>query len=124
MNGPPQKPDDGLLGVELAPHHPHGLEHGRERLLGIRHAQPGDIGRGSDGLLDHRPDSLDEVDLDTHAEHRGHDVREHHRGVHAVATDGLEGDLRAELRRVRDLEERVPLADRAVLRAVSVRPGA
>ena len=105
MNGPPQKPTTACSGVELGPHEPHGLEHGRERLLRIGHAQPGDVGRRPDRLLDDRPDALDELDLDAHAEHRGHDVREHHGGVHAVAPDGLEGHLGAELRRVRHLEE-------------------
>ena len=62
-----------------------------------------------------RADALDELDLDAHAEHRGHDVREHHSGVDVVAAYGLECHLGAELGRMCDFEERVPLADRAVL---------
>ena len=44
-----------------------------------------------------------------------HDVGEEHRRIDAVPAHGLQRHLRAQLRRARDLEERVPLADRAVL---------
>ena len=45
----------------------------------------------------------------------GHDVREHHGRVDVVAPHRLQRHLGAQLGLVRDLEERVALADRAVL---------
>ena len=49
------------------------------------------------------------------AEDGRHDVREEHRRVDAVPADRLERHLGAELRRAGELEERVALAQRAVL---------
>ena len=70
----------------------------------------------ADRLVDHRPDALDEPDVDPHPEHRGHDVREHHGRVDVVAAHGLQGHLRAQLGRMGDIEERVFLADGAIFR--------
>ena len=77
--------------------------------------QPLDVGRRPDRLGDHRPDVLDELDVDAHPEERQHDVREHHGRVDVVAAHGLERHLGAELWLLADLEEGVRLADLAVL---------
>ena len=50
-----------------------------------------------------------------HGDHRRDDVGEEHGGVDVVAAHRLERHLGAQLRRLGDLEERVPLAKRAVL---------
>ena len=94
---PAAEPDDGLLRSELLAHEPHRLEHGRERLLGLGDEEPLDVGERPDRLLDDRADALDELDVDAHRGDRGHDVREHHRRVDAVAADRLERHLGAEL---------------------------
>ena len=106
--------DERALRLELAADDPHRLQY---RLEGrrIRHAQPLDVGRRRDRRLDHRPDPLHELDADPHAENGGHDVREEHRRVDAVPAHRLQRHLGAELGRLGDLEERVALAERAVL---------
>ena len=111
---PAAEADDCLVGPERGADEPHGLEHRRERLLGIGHAQALDVGHRADRLVDHGADALDEPDVDPHAEHRGHDVREHHGRVDVVATHGLQRHLGAQLGRVGDIEERVLLADSAI----------
>ena len=107
--------DHRPVGVELAANEPHRLEHRRERLVRVGHPQALDVGRARDRPVDDRPDALDELDVDPHPDDRGHDVGEHHGRVDAVAANRLQRHLGAELRRVRDLEEPVALADRAVL---------
>ena len=113
MNGPPQKPTSALLVAELAAHDPDRFEDRPVRLG--RRADVSTSARRDDRLPDDRPDAFDELDVDAHAEHRRHDVREEHGGVDAVPPHGLQRDLGAQLRRARDFEERVALADRAVL---------
>ena len=75
-----------------------------------------DVGSGGDRPLDDGADALDELDVDTHAENGRHDVGEHHRRIHVVTANRLQRHLGAQLRRAGDVEERMPLADRAVLR--------
>ena len=116
MNGPAAEADDGLIGPQRRADEPHRLEHGREGLLGIGHAQALDVGHGADRLVDHGADALDEPDVDPHPEHRGHDVREHHGRVDVVAAHRLQGHLRAQLGRMGDIEECVLLADGAIFR--------
>ena len=67
-------------------------------------------------MLDDRADAFDEIDADAHAVDRRHDVREQHCRVDIVARDRLQRDLRAELGRAGEIEERMPLTERAVLR--------
>ena len=59
-----------------------------------------------------------------HRDDRGHDVREHHRGVDVVPAHRLQRHLGGQLGRAVDLEERVLLADLAVLREASAPPAA
>ena len=107
--------DDGLLGRQLAAHDPDRLEQRRERLLRLGDSQALDVGERSHRFRDDRADTLDQLDGEPHAEHRGHDVGEHHGRVHSVPAHRLQGDLRAELGRVCDVPERVTLPNRAVL---------
>ena len=115
MNGPPQKPTTACSGSSSRAHDPDRLEQRRERLVRLGHPQPLDVGERPHRLRDHRADALDELDVEAHAEHRRHDVGEHHGRVDAVAAHRLQRHLGAELGRVRDLPEGVPLANRAVL---------
>ena len=112
---PAEEADDRLLGRELAAHDADRLEDRRERLLRVGDAQLLDRRERAHRLAHHRPDALDQLDVEAHRDDRGHDVREHHGRVHAVPAHGLERHLGRQLRRLVDLEERVPLADRAVL---------
>ena len=113
---PSAEADDCLIGLQRRAHEPHRLEHRCECLLGVGHAQPLDVRHRADRLVDHGPDALDEPDVDAHPEHRGHDVREHHRRVDVVSAHRLQGDLRTQLGRMSDIEERVLLADSAIFR--------
>ncbi len=112
---PSAEADHGLVPIELGADEAHGLEHRLERLLGIGDVESRDVRGAPDRALDDRADALDELDVDPHAEDGSHDVREQHRRIDAVAPHGLEGHLGAQLGRPRDLEERVALADRAIL---------
>ena len=69
------------------------------RLVRLGDAQLLDVRARRDGLLDNRSHAFDELDVDAHAEHRRHDVREEHGRVDAVPPHGLQRDLRAQLRR-------------------------
>ena len=93
MNGPPQKPTTACSGASSRAHGRDRLENRRHRLLRVGDAQPLDGGRRADRLGDHRPDAFDELDADSHRHDRGHDVGEHHRGVHAVPAHGLQRHL-------------------------------
>ena len=69
MNGPPQKPTTACSGSSSRADDPDRLEDRRDRLLRIGHAQPLDVGeRLRSGSRDDRPDALDELDVDAHAE--------------------------------------------------------
>ena len=111
----PAEPDHRALVGELAPDDANGFEQRRERLVGIWDAERLDRREGTHRALDHRADALDELHVQPHAQDGRHDVGEHDGGVDAVAADRLQRHLGAELWRARDLPERVPLADHAVL---------
>ena len=115
MNGPPQKPITAFSAGSSARTSRTASSTGRERLVGIGDAQPLDVRERPDRPLDHRADALDELDVDAHAEHGGHDVREQHGRVDVVTPDRLQRHLGAELGCPRELEERVPLPQRAIL---------
>ena len=107
--------DDGLLRLQLAADGADRVEDGPDRLGRIRNPERLDCGEGTDGLPDDRADTFDELDVDPHRHDRGHDVREHHGRVDAVTAHRLERDLCGQLCGAVDLEERVVLADLAVL---------
>ena len=80
--------DERLLGLKLAPHDAHRLQRPREGVF-AGNAEPLDVFRRPDRMLDHRSDALDQLERDTHGGNRGHDVREHHGGVQVVPADRL-----------------------------------
>ena len=94
---PAAEADHRALRVELGAHEPHGLEDRAERLLRVGHAEPRDVGGAPDRPLDDGADALDELDVHPHADDGGHDVREEHRRIDAVASHGLQRHLGAEL---------------------------
>jgi len=100
----------GMHGVGKA------VEDEGHRLFGIGHPELLDGGARAHRVGDDRADVLDKIDVDPHADHRQHDVREHHGRVDVVAAHRLQRHLGAELRLVADLEERVRLPNLAVLR--------
>ena len=107
--------DDSLVAVELLTDEADGLQHEGHRLLRLGHAEPLDVGQAGDRLGHDRPDAVDEVDVDSHADDREHDVGEHHGRVHAEAMDWLQRHLGAELGLPTHLEEAVTLADLPIL---------
>ena len=74
-----------------------------------------DVGHALDRPVDDGADALDEIDGDSHAEDRGHDVGEEDGRIDAVPPHRLKRHLRTQLRRACQLEEAVALAQRAVL---------
>src|SRR3954468_2206245 len=98
---------------------------GADRLEGagvrLRRPERLDVGAGGKGPFDNRADTLDELDADAHPEDRRHDVREENGCVDVVAPHRLERHLRAKLRRLRHLEERVLPSNRPVLRKRAAR---
>jgi len=65
-------------------------------------------------MVDDRPDVRLDADADAHRFQRQHDVGEHHGPVDAELVDRHQRDLGAELRRLGELEDAVPLAERAI----------
>jgi hypothetical protein len=74
-----------------------------------------DVARARDGIADPRTVALHEVELEPHADEGRKDVREHDRRIETERVDREERHLRGELRRCDELEQRVLLAERAVL---------
>ena len=115
MNGPPQKPTTACSGASSARTMPIASSIGATVSSGS-----GTRSRSTSAQRPHRlaitgPDALDEVDVEAHREHRGHDVGEHDGRVDAVPANRLQRHLGRQLGGAVDVEEGVPLADRAVL---------
>ena len=99
----------------LRDHPAHGRDHLRRRLFALWHAQAVDGGGRADGLRDHRPHVLDQLEADAHARQRQHDVGEHHGRVDVKAAHGLQRDLGAKIGVGHDVHQPVGLAQLAVL---------
>ena len=111
----PGETDHRLIGAQRLANEANGLERPGHRLLRLGNGETLDVGDRPYGLRNNRAHVLDQLDLDPHAENGKHDVGEHHRRIHAVATDRLQRDLRAQLRLARDVEESVALPELAIL---------
>ncbi len=116
MNGPPQKPTTACSGASSRRTMPIASRIGATDSAGSGTRSRSTRRLRPDRLGNDRADALDELDVDTHRDDRGHDVGEHHGGVHVVPPDGLKRHLGGELGRPVDLEEGVLRADLAVLR--------
>ena len=108
MNGPPQKPTSARSGSSSSRTSRTASRIGAAHSSGAATRSRSTAAAESLRLLDDRPDALDELHVDAHAEDRGHDVGEEDGRVDAVPAHGLQRHLRAELRRPGDLEEAVP----------------
>jgi hypothetical protein len=110
---PAAEADERLVGGQLGADQANRVE----RRLGRRdRVQAVDVCGNAERLLHHRPHALHELHVDSHREHRRHDVGEEHGRIDAVARHRLERHLGAEFRRSGQLEEPVALSERPVLR--------
>ena len=119
MNGAPTKSDEGH--VELAPQEPDRVEGERQRLARLEGAEGVDVALASNRIVDPGALSRDEVETDAEGVERHEQIGEQDRRIDAQAPNRLKRDLRRELGRSADVEERVPLADFLVLRHVATR---
>ena len=124
MNGPPAKPTTAWSGRSAS-----RTRRTDSSVHGTDSSGSGTTSRSTSasertGARHDRPDVLDQLDLDAHAEDREHDVGEHHRRVDAVAPHRLQRHLGAELRLPGDLEERRSARAAPGTRAANARPGA
>ena len=92
-----------------------GLEHVRQRLARLEPAQPIDVGLRLDRVLDRGSFAVDEIEPDAHRLERQQQIGEQDRRIDFDAAHRLERDLGGEVRRAAQLQQRVPLAQRAVL---------
>jgi hypothetical protein len=96
-----------------------GFEHVRQRFARLEPPQPVDIRGARDRPLDLRAFAFDEVEGQTHGFERQQQIREQDCGVDVDPPYGLERHFRGQVRRPADFEQRVALADGAVLGHVS-----
>ncbi len=112
---PAAKADERLFVWKLLANDPDRLENVNERLGRIGNTKQPHVFEGAQRRIDHRSDALHELDGHAHPEHGRDDVGKEHRGIDVVSPNRLERHLGAELRRLGDLEEAVPLAQCPVL---------
>ena len=110
MNGPPQNPTSARSGASSARTSPTASSTGANASSASGTTQRVDRVHRAHGLGDDGTDAFDELDVDSHAEDGSHDVGEEHSGIDLVPPHRLQRHLGAELGRVRDLPEGVPLA--------------
>jgi hypothetical protein len=111
VNGADERHPPGQLGLNLA----NRFQHVRERLARLEYRQPVDVGFIADWALDLRPFALDEVEGQSHRLERQEQIREENGGVDVDAADRLKGHRGREIRMAADVQQRVTLAQRAVL---------
>ena len=105
----------GTRPAELALDLADRLEHVRERLARLERRSASMSAVDRDRALDRRALAVDEVERDAHRLERQQQIGEQDRGVDVDAAHRLQRDLGRELGRAADLEQRVALAQRAVL---------
>ena len=116
MNGAPAKPMSGTRPAERALDLPDRVEHVAERLARLEAARRArDRLRVRSGVLDRRPFALDEVEGDAHRLERQQQIGKQNRRVHLDAAHRLERDFGREIGRSTEIEQRIALAQRAVL---------
>ena len=113
--------DEGNAVGQLGAQQADGGEHVAERFARLEPAQPGDVVRRADRLVDDRAFALDEIERDAERLERQEQIREEDGGVDLDAVDRLQRHLGGQLRLAADVEQGVPLADRAVLGHVASR---
>ena len=105
--------------MQLLLHDLDGLHDMRKRLARLEELQPVDVRRRFDRPLDLRAFALHEVEGESHRFERQQQIGKQNRGIHLDAPHRLQRHFGGELRRAADLEQRVLLADGAVLRHVA-----
>jgi hypothetical protein len=98
-----------------------GLEHVAERFSRLEGPEPVDITGLPDRVIDRRPLTLDEIEVEAHRRERHQQIREQDGGVDVDGVHRLQGDRNRKLRLPADLEERVALAKRPVLGHIAAR---
>ena len=94
-------------------------EHVRERLARLERVDARDVGFGLDRVFDRRPFALDEVEADAHRLERQQQIGKEDRRVHFDPADRLQRDLGGQIGRSTEVEQRVALAQGAVLAHVA-----
>ena len=100
--------------IERPAHEADRLEEIGCRLTGIDDAQRGDVGLITKRRVDDRADPGIDREGDAHADERQHDVGVHHRRVDSELLDRHQCHLGAQIRRSRDREDVVGLAESSV----------
>ncbi len=95
MNGPPQKPTTARSGSSSRRTIPIASSTGANASSGSGTRRRATSSADRTGEAIDRTDTLDELDVEAHADDRGHDVGEEDGGVDAVAADGLQRHLGA-----------------------------
>ena len=82
---------------------------------GSNAAHRGEVGLRPQRILDRRTFAADEIEADAHRLERQQQIGEENRRVHFDAADRLQRDLGGEIGRAAEVEQRIALAQRAVL---------
>ena len=119
MNGAPAKPISGTrppssrLICRIASSTCASASRGSKRRTRV------DVRLAAQRVLDRRPFAVDEVEADAHRLERQQQVGEENRRVHLDAADRLQRDFGGEIGRAAQIEQRIALAQRAVLAHVA-----
>ncbi len=113
------EPDERDAPVELAAYEPDRVEHVAERLARLEDLQPIHVGGRAERAFDRRTLAVHEVEGHAHRLERQQQIREEDGRVHLDGAHGLQCDLGGQLGRSAEVEQRVALAQRAVLRHVA-----
>ena len=100
---------------------PDGLEDVGERLPRLEARQPVHVLGGADRVVDRRPFTLHEIEVQPHRRERDEQIGEENRGVHVDEVHRLQRDGHGQFRVGTDLEEGIALAQRAIVRHVAAR---
>ena len=113
MNGAPANPMTPAFPSSSRPDRSDGVQ-GEGDACRIERQERRHVGRRADGSVDDRPDLRLDPQPDAHRLERQHDVGEEDRGIDAELADRHERDLGAEVGRLGELEDPVPLTELAV----------
>ena len=116
-----RKPDQRNTTCKLVLDQLDGLEDVGQRNPGVERLQTVDVGGRADGVLDLRAFALNEIEGKSHRLERQQQIGKQDGCVHLDAADRLQSDFCGEIGRSTDLEQRMSLAQRPVLRHVAPR---
>ena len=119
VNGAPAKPMSGTRPASSRLHLPDRVEHVAERLARLEPADGREVGFGAQRLLDRGPFAGDEIERDAHLLERQQQIGKQNRRVDLDAADRLQRDGGREIGRAADVEQRIALAQLAILAHVA-----